>query len=113
MVSLAAALAVSLALGTGEARARASGGDASWDAKNAARAKLGLLPRKPPRKARPMLRNGTRIVPSSAPAPTFLGEPGTVAGAPAHSQATRDARPLRLAAHGVVTDVTLSMHFER
>jgi hypothetical protein len=113
MTSLATALSVALALALGagkDARPRATEVDASWRATNSARAKAGLLPRKPPRKIRAVLR-GRRLLPAAVVSPTFLGEPGTLADA-AQAAPHREPQPMRFAAHGVVTDVTLSMRFD-
>ncbi|HEY6001335.1 MAG TPA: hypothetical protein VIV57_00595 [Anaeromyxobacter sp.] len=46
----------------------------------------------------------------SGHAPTFLGEPGTLAEAPAPT-APADPGRLRLLADGVTTDVTISMRY--
>ena len=67
------------------------------------------LPRKAPAKAGAASRGARRFV----PAPTFLGEPGTLADAGELQASARDQRTLRLSARGVITDVTLSMRFDR
>ncbi len=114
MTSLAVSLTVALALGAGEeGRPAARGGRTEWAAKNAERAKVGLLPRKPPPKARAIYRNGRRIVATSAPAPTFLGEPGLPAEPVAYAPRTHGGRTFGLAASGVITDVTLSIRLDR
>ncbi len=113
MISLAVSLAVAFALGAGEEGARpVPSRDAGAAAQNAARAKMGLLPRKPPAKARAAHRNGRRIVPTSGHLPTYLGEPGALGDATPYPP-PRESRPLRLAARGIVTDVTLSIRFDR
>lgn len=111
MTSLAASLAVALALGAGEdTRPNAR---ADWAARNAERAKVGLLPRKPPPKARAIHRKGRRIVATSAPAPTFLGEPVLPPEPVAYAPGARGAAAVGLEARGVATDVTLSIRFDR
>ena len=114
MIPVAASLAVALALGAGEEVARvARGRDAEWATQNAARAKIGLLPRKPPAKVRAAYRNGRLIVPTSGHLPTFLGEPGTLGDPMPPSPPAGDGRAFRVAARGIVTDVTLSFRFDR
>lgn len=109
MVAAAAALVVALAIGEAKSTARAEARPA-LAASNAARARVGLLPRKAPAKAAPLGRSGRRVVPVSGHAPTFLGEPGTLAEAPAPT-APADPGRLRLLADGVTTDVTISMRY--
>jgi hypothetical protein len=105
-----AALVVALALGEAKATARAEARSA-LAASNAARARIGLLPRKSPAKAGPLARGGRRILPASGLAPTFLGEPGTLADA-AEPPAPEDPAPLRVFVGGVTTDVTISMRYD-
>jgi hypothetical protein len=94
---LAAALVLAIALASGDGRAAgpAPAPQGSTSA-NAARAKMGLLPRKAPRAARaPPARRG-RVLDTSRHQPTFLAEPG----APAPPD---EALPeVRVAAAGVV-----------
>lgn len=115
MPGLVAALALSVALGAAPAApASAAPQAASWRERNAARAKAGLLPRKPPaRKPRALDRRGRRIVRLAAPPPVFLGEPVAIADATEPPRAepagwVEDAAPLRLSAAGVEADAEIS-----
>jgi hypothetical protein len=99
-----AALVIALALG--ESKSTSLAPSRALDASNAARAKIGLLPRKAPAKA--MSPSGRRFL----PAPTFLGEPGTLSGASELAAAGSGARPVELSARGVTTDVTLSLRYD-
>jgi hypothetical protein len=103
-----AALVIALALG--ESKSTALPRSRAVDASNAARAKIGLLPRKAPAKAMsPAYSSGRRFLPS----PTFLGEPGTLSEGSELAAAAADPRPVEVSARGVTTDVTLSMRFDR
>ena len=106
----AAALVVALTLGEARSTARAEASPALY-ASNAARARIGLLPRKAPARAAPLGRRGRRAAPASSFAPTFLGEPGTLGEAPAATPPEDPVR-LRLLAGGVTTDVTISMRYD-
>lgn len=99
-----------LVLGAGDASARAGQDRGALAATNAARARLGLLPRKAPARARGTARDGRRVVPALAP--TFLAEPGTLPAGPPPAPFERQPR-LRLSARGVIVDVTLSVRFDR
>jgi hypothetical protein len=105
----AASLVVALALGEARPAARAEARPAP-DVSNAARARIGLLPRKTPARAGPLGRSGRRVVPAPRLVPTFLGEPGTLPAAP-ELAAREDPARLRLLADGVTTDVTISMRY--
>jgi hypothetical protein len=115
-----APLLAALALAAGPPPASAPGVDAAgWRARNAARAKVGLLPRKPPtKKPRGLDRSGRRLVRLPAPPPTFLGEPGTLADVgggppdalaePARWMEDAPAPTLRALAGGVETELAIS-----
>jgi hypothetical protein len=100
LTPLAAALVLAVALAAGEGRAAgAPPAPQGSKAANAARAKMGLLPRKAPRAARtPPARRG-RVIDTSRHQPTFLAEPG--AAAPAEGTA-HEVPEMRVAAAGVV-----------
>jgi hypothetical protein len=108
-----AALVVALALGETKATAPAEARSA-MDASNTARARIGLLPRKAPARTGPLGRSVRRVSPASRLAPTFLGEPGTLAEGPESPEPAppQDRARLRLRADGVTTDVTISMRFD-
>ena len=92
MTSLAATLAVALVLGaggsgtpSGDAPARPSPPpQRAQAAMNAARARMGLLPRKVAKRERATTRSGRRlrIITAISQEPTFLGEPLPVADSP-------------------------------
>jgi hypothetical protein len=105
----AVSLVVALALGEARQAARAEARPA-LQASNAARARIGLLPRKAPARAASPGRSGRRAVPAPGLVPTFLGEPGTLPEAPVVA-AREDPARLRLLADGVTTDVTISMRY--
>ena len=108
MTSLAASLALVVALGAGDGEARAARrADAGTATTNAERAKLGLLPRKAPARLRAARVPRSRVIHTSAP--TYLGEPGTLADG---AYRPPPEPGLRLAARGVVTDVTLSLRYD-
>jgi hypothetical protein len=128
VIALTAALAVALSLGADDGRARPSasaGGRAAPAAlSNAARAKMGLLPRKAPRKAPQARRAGRRIITTVSHQPTFLGEPIPLAEAPPERGeleaaleaplavvAPREVRDLRVSVSSVVTDVTMVLRY--
>jgi hypothetical protein len=74
---LVAALVAALALGAGpEVSVEGPRDAAGWKERNAARARAGLLPRKPP--ARKPDRRARRLVRLAAPPPVYLGEPAAV-----------------------------------
>lgn len=110
MVPSLAALVVALALGevSGGARVEARAAIATT---NAARAKLGLLPRKAPARTGAARRAGRQITPVAVP--TFLGEPGTLADAAGNVPLSPPPPELRLSAGGVVADVTVSLRYDR
>lgn len=110
MIAAAAALVVALALGEAKGTARAE--SRAVDASNAARARAGLLPRKAPAKAGPIHGGGLKVRPLPALAPTYLGEPGSLAGAPTPAPPRESPERLAMSARGVTTDVTLSMRFD-
>jgi hypothetical protein len=118
VVPAVAALVVALSLG-GSPRARPleARQAAPLAGSNAARARVGLLPRKaPPRAA---AREGRRIIRTTSLKPAFLGEPGTLTDLdtlpppPPPPPAPEDPGRFRLSARGVTTDVTISMRFDR
>lgn len=111
--------ALALVAGSPPAPAPAGDGAAGWRARNAARARVGLLPRKPPAKRpRAIDRRGRRIQRLAAPAPTFLGAPEAIAdvgGAPpdAFAEPARwveepPAPTLRALAGGVETELAVA-----
>jgi hypothetical protein len=109
VIPAAAALVVALALGEAKGTARAE--SRSLDASNAVRARAGLLPRKAPAKAGP-IHGGVRVRPLPGLAPTYLGEPGTLADAPTSAPPPESPQRLAMSARGVTTDVTISMRFD-
>jgi hypothetical protein len=116
---LVAALVAALALAAGPRPPAAEPDRApGWRERNAARARAGLLPRKPPaRKPRAFDRRGRKIIRLAAPPPTFLGDPAPVAElgpageGPIVELAGGAEAPepgLRVAAEGVVTELAVS-----
>ncbi|HET7825616.1 MAG TPA: hypothetical protein VFK90_09790 [Anaeromyxobacter sp.] len=101
-----ATIALVVALALGESKSTSLAPSRALDASNAARARIGLLPRKAPAKA--MSPSGRRYLPS----PTFLGEPGTLSGGSELAAAPVDPRPGELSARGVTTDVTISLRYD-
>jgi hypothetical protein len=126
---LAAALVLAVALAAGEGRARgAAAAPQGASAANAARAKMGLLPRKaPPPRAAPARRG--RVLDTSRHQPTFLAEPGAgpaspdlaarpapvahVAPSPQRAAPAERADEVRVALAGVVTDVAIVLRYDR
>lgn len=112
MNAVIAAVVMSLALGAGKEAARPAGTRTEWDAKNAARARVGLLPRKAPKVATPA-RDGRRIVPIGTSAPTYLGEPVPVVYEEAVVAERNDAGAgVRASAGSVDTDVTIVLRYD-
>jgi hypothetical protein len=111
VVPAVAALVVALALGQSKNTARAEARTAVG-ASNAARARIGLLPRKAPARAMASPYRGGRRSLAGGFAPTFLGEPGTLSGGPELAAAAEGEQRVALSARGVTADVTLSMRFD-
>jgi hypothetical protein len=117
----AASIVAALALAAGQPQAPAYADEAgtSWRARNAARARSGLLPRKPPAKRpRAVDRRGRRLLRLATPPPTFLDAPAVLADVggttpdasaePARWVEEAPAPALRAVAGGVETELAVS-----